>query len=199
MMRFKVKGAMLVLAVPFLVVLLSPTLWAQLYSGTVTGVISDPSGAVVPGAQVQLMDEQKGFVFTASSDTGGNYLFRSVPPGNYRLTVQASGFKSITQSGIVLEVNHNVTVNFTLQVGATTQSIDVKGQAPVLDAQDAVTGQVVDRLFMNDIPLIGRSLSDLAFLTPGVVEIAKNGGTIPNSESSPAQNDQLEFLQKVLQ
>jgi hypothetical protein len=63
----KVMRVRLVLAVPCLVMLLSPMLWAQLYSGTVTGVISDPSGAVVPSAQVQLMDEQKGFVFTASS------------------------------------------------------------------------------------------------------------------------------------
>ncbi len=153
----------------FLVV--CPALWAQLYTGTVTGVVSDPSGAVIPSAQVQLVDEQKGFVFAATSDAAGNYLFRSVPPGSYRLSVQASGFKSETRSGIILEVNHNVTVNFSLQVGATNQSVEVKGQAPVLDAQDAVTGQVVDRKYMNDLPLIGRSLSDLAFLTPGVTEV----------------------------
>ena len=161
----------LVLALPWLIILLSPMLWAQLYTGTVTGVVSDPSGAVVPGAQVQLVDEQKGFTFTATSDTAGSYLFRSVPPGSYRVTVQAPGFKSETRGGIILEVNHNVTVNFSLQVGATNQSIDVKGQAPVLDAQDAVTGQVVDRKFINDLPLIGRTLSDLAFLTPGVAEV----------------------------
>lgn len=167
----KVLRVRLVLAVPCLLILLSPLLRAQLYTGTVTGVVSDPSGAVVPAAQVQLMDEQKGFVFTASSDTGGNYLFRSVPPGSYKVTVQAAGFKSETRSGIILEVNHNVTVNFSLQLGATNQSVEVKGQAPVLDAQDAVTGQVVDRKFMNDLPLVGRTLSDLAFLTPGVVEV----------------------------
>ncbi len=144
---------------------------AQLYTGTVTGLVSDPSGAVVPGAQVQLMDEQKGFVFKATSDAAGNYLFRSVPPGSYELSVQASGFKSESRSGIILEVNHNVTVNFSLQLGATNQTVNVKGQAPVLDAQDAVTGQVVDRKYMNDLPLVGRMLSDLAFLTPGVTEV----------------------------
>jgi len=144
---------------------------AQLYSGTVTGVVADPSGGVVPNAQVQLMDEQKGYVFKVSTDTAGNYLFRSLPPGSYELSVEATGFKTETRSGVILEVNHNVTVNFELQVGATNQSVDVKGQAPVLDAQDAVTGQVVDRTYMDDLPLVGRMLSDLAFLTPGVTEV----------------------------
>jgi len=144
---------------------------AQLYSGTVTGVVADPSGGVVPNAQVQLMDEQKGYVFKVTTDTAGNYLFRSLPPGSYGLSVQATGFKTETRSGVILEVNHNVTVNFELQVGATNQSVDVKGQAPVLDAQDAVTGQVVDRTYMNDLPLVSRMLSDLAFLTPGVPEV----------------------------
>jgi len=160
-----------VMVVAGLLILLSSTVWAQLYTGTVTGLVSDPSGAVVPGAQVQLTDEQKGYVFTATSDTSGSYLFRSVPPGTYKVDVRATGFKSESRGGIILEVNHNVTVDFQLQLGASNQSVEVKAQAPVLDAQDAVTGQVVDRKFMNDLPLIGRTLSDLAFLTPGVTEV----------------------------
>jgi len=166
----RIRRSGLTLAIPCLFFLLSPALWAQLYTGTVTGLVTDPSGAVVPGAQVHLVDELKGFVYTATTDATGSYLFRSVPPGNYRVEVQATGFKTETRGGIVLEVNHNVTVNLQLQVGATNQSVEVKGQAPVLDAQDAVTGQVVDRKYMNDLPLIGRSISNLAFLTPGVSE-----------------------------
>jgi hypothetical protein len=151
--------------------LLSPVLWAQLYTGTVTGVVTDPSGAVVPGAQLRLVDEQKGFVFTASTDPAGNYLFRSVPPGTYKLSIQAQGFKSETRSGIVLDVNHNVTVGFQLQLGATTQTVEVTGQAPMLESQDAVTGQTVDRKFINDLPLVNRSVTDLVMLTPGVTEV----------------------------
>jgi hypothetical protein len=165
--------------------LVCPLLWAQLYTGTVTGVVSDPSGAVVPGAQFQLTDEQRGYVFTATSDTSGSYLFRSLSPGTYRIDVHATGFKSETQSGIILEVNHNLTVNFSLQVGAATQSVEVKGQAPLLAAQDAVTGQVIDRRYMNDLPLIGRSLSDLAFLAPGVTEV---DSTCPSDSQSPGAN-----------
>ena len=117
MLGFKATRVRLFLAVPCLVMLLSPMLWAQLYTGTVTGVVSDPSGAVVPGAQVQMVDEQKGFTSTATTDTAGSYLFRSVPPGSYRVNVQAPGFKSETRGGIILEVNHNVTVNFALHSG----------------------------------------------------------------------------------
>ena len=160
-----------ILTVPCVMILLTPALRAQLYTGTVTGVVTDPSGAVIPNAQVQLLDEQKGFVFTATSDAAGTFLFRSVPPGSFKLSVEAPGFKSATRGGIILEVNHHLTVDFSLEVGAANQSIEVKGQAPLLDAQDAITGQVVDRKYMNDLPLIGRSISNLAFLTPGVTEV----------------------------
>jgi hypothetical protein len=144
---------------------------AQLYTGTVTGLITDPSGAVVPGARLQVADEQKGFTFNATTDIAGNYLVRNLPPGTYRISVQATGFKSETRGGIILDVNHNVTVNFQLQLGATAQTVEVTGQAPVLEAQDAVTGQTVDRKFINDLPLVNRSVTDLVMLTPGVTEV----------------------------
>ena len=183
-MRSKVMTFRLVLA-HFLVISLSPLLWAQLYTGTVTGVVTDASGAIVLGAQVQLTDEEKGFVFTATSEASGSYLFRSVPPGSYKLSISAPGFKTETRSGIILAVNHNVTVNFSLQVGTTGETVEVKGAGSLLDAQDAVNGQVVDRTYINDLPLVGRSLSDLAFLTAGVTEVDT---TCPPDSQSPGAN-----------
>ena len=137
------------------------------------------------GAQVQLTDEEKGFVFTATSEASGSYLFRSVPPGSYKLSISAPGFKTETRSGIILAVNHNVTVNFSLQVGTTGETVEVKGAGSLLDAQDAVNGQVVDRTYINDLPLVGRSLSDLAFLTAGVTEVDT---TCPPDSQSPGAN-----------
>lgn len=171
MTKPEVRWGRLSLAVACLVIMFSSVLWSQLYTGTVTGIVTDPSGAVVPGARLQVVDEQKGFVFTATTDIAGSYLFRNVPPGTYKLAVHAPGFKSETRSGIILDVNHNVTVDFQLQLGATAQTVEVKGQAPVLDAQDAVTGQTVDRKFINDLPLVSRSVTDLVMLTPGVTEV----------------------------
>ena len=155
----------------FLATSLPQFLWAQLYTGTVTGIVSDSSGAILAGAQVQLTDEQKGFVFKETSDASGSYLFRSAPPGSYKLSIAVPGFKSEERRGIIVEVDHNVTVNFTLQVGGADQTVEVKGEGALLEAQDAVNGQVIDRKTINDLPLVGRSLSDLAFLTPGVTEV----------------------------
>ncbi|HYM05843.1 MAG TPA: TonB-dependent receptor, partial [Terriglobales bacterium] len=166
-----------------LVLLLSAaTVWAQLYSSTVSGLVTDPSGAVVPGAQVKLVDEQKGYSFAATSDSTGRYLFRSIPPGSYKVSVQAQGFQAQEQPGVKVDINQNVTVNFALQVGVTAQAIEVSEAAQLLSTQDAVTGQLVDRKFINDLPLVSRSVTDLAFLTPGITEVD------PNTMFSTANN-----------
>jgi len=143
---------------------------AQLYTGSVTGSVTDPSGAVIPNAKLTLVDEQKGFSFTATSDSSGGYVIRQVAPGTYKLSVEAQGFRVETRSGIKLDVSQNITVNFSLQVGAVTQTLQITEAAPLLATQDAVTGQTVDRKFINDLPLISRSVTDLAYLTPGVTE-----------------------------
>ena len=82
----------------------APT-WAQSYTGSVTGTITDPSGAVIPNAKLTLLDEQKGFTFTATSDSNGGYVIRQVPPGNYKLSVEAQGFRSESRPGIKLDVS----------------------------------------------------------------------------------------------
>ncbi len=181
----------------FLLILLLPiAVWAQLYTSTVSGLITDPSGAVVPNARVRLVDEQKGYEFSATADSTGRYLFRSVPPGSYKLAVQASGFETQEQTGIKVDVNQNVTVNFALKVGLAAQVVEVTGQAPVLSSQDAVTGQLVDRHFINDLPLVDRTVTDLAFLTPGVTEVDTTcmGCTANNFISNGTRNATADML-----
>jgi hypothetical protein len=123
---------------------------------------------VVPGADVTLTDTQKGFNYKATTNQTGNYLLRPLPPANYNLTVKVSGFKTFTQNGIVLAVNQSAELNVSLEVGSTTQTVNVKGQAPLLQTQDATTGQEIDRTFINMMPLVGRGVMDLTFLAPGV-------------------------------
>src|SRR5579872_6003595 len=180
-----------------LCLLLSATaVWAQLYTSTVSGLVTDPTGAVIPNVQARLVDEQKGFSFTAVSDPTGRYLFRSVPPGNYKLAVQITGFQPQEQTGITVDINQNVTVNFSLQVGSTSQTVEITGAAPVLSTQDAVTGQVVDRKFINDLPLVSRSITDLVVLTPGVTEVdnACNLCTANNFISNGSRNATADVL-----
>jgi len=144
---------------------------AQLYAGSVTGVVSDPTGAVIPNADVTLVDAEKGFTFTTKTDSKGRYLFRSVPPGTYNLSVKAAGFKDQTQSAIKIDVNQNVGADFSMRLLGTMETVNVSTQAPLLATEDAVTGQVVDRKLINDLPLNGRAVLSLVYLAPGVTEV----------------------------
>jgi len=144
---------------------------AQLYTGSIAGTITDPSGAVISDAQVKAVDQEKGFAFTGKTDSSGRYVVRQVPPGTYAVTVEATGFQSQRKDSVVLNVNDNISANFALKVGAASQVVDVTTSAVQLQTEDAVTGQVVDRRLINDLPLVGRSVLDLAYLTPGITEV----------------------------
>jgi hypothetical protein len=148
--------------------------WAQLYSGSVVGVVTDPSSAVIPGTVVSLVDEGKGFKFSAQTDSSGRYLIRGVPPGTYDVSATSQGFQSQTRSGVKIDVNQNVTVDFSLQLSSSSQAVTVQAETAELSTVDAVTGQVLDRKFINDLPNINRSVMDLTYLTPGIVS-ARNG------------------------
>ena len=157
--------------------LLSPgLLFAQGYFGTVTGVLTDSSGAVLAHANVVLADQQKGFTFKTTSDDNGSYLFRAVPPGLYSVTAEMSGFEKTLRANIRVNVNDNVTANVTLKVGASTQTVEVQAQAKGVDTEDAQTGQVVNRRFINDLPLISRNVVSLTSLAPGVTEMDEQCG-----------------------
>ena len=146
------------------------TLLGQAYFGTVSGVLTDATGAVIPGVKVTLTDQDKGYAFNATSDGTGRYLYRSIPPGVYSVTAEMSGFEKTVRTGVRVDVNQNVTVNLSLKVSGSSQTVDVKSQAEGLDAQDATTGLVIDRKFINDLPLVDRYVMDLTMLTPGVTE-----------------------------
>jgi len=172
--------------------------WAQVTSGSLTGVVTDPTGAVVPGAKVLLTDVNKGYAYTATSDAVGHYVLTSLPPSTYKLSVEAQGFKTNIQDGITLDVNQKSAIDVALQLGASVQTVEVTGAAPVLSTQDAVMGQELNRTFVNDLPLLGRGVFDLAFLAPGVVQAP--GATFgPNSgannwSSNGGRNSTAEVL-----
>src|SRR5713226_6022039 len=127
-----VAGQLRLLRILACFVLLPMLALAQLYTGSVTGVVTDPSGAIVPNAQVHLVDEAKGFSFAATTDSAGRYVIRQVPNGTYKLSVEAQGFRGETQSGVKVDISQNVTVNFSLQVGATSQTVEISESAPLL-------------------------------------------------------------------
>src|SRR5215469_17416375 len=115
---------------------LAPALFGQAYFGTVSGELTDSTGAVVTGAKVVLIDQQKGFHFEATSDNGGRYLFRSIPPGVYVVAVQAQGFGKTESASFRVDVNENATANLTLKVAAATQTVQVEAAEQTIQTED---------------------------------------------------------------
>jgi Carboxypeptidase regulatory-like domain/TonB dependent receptor len=165
--------------------LVSTALWAQLYSGSVSGLVKDPSGAVVQNAKITLVDQDKGFTFTALADGTGSYLVRAVPPGTYKITAESPGFKGQARPGVVVDVNQNVTVNFALEIGQVAETMLVSAAAPLLQTEDATGGQVISRKLVDTMPLLSRNPTALAYLTPGITSVGP--GCEPSKSTSGCQ------------
>ena len=146
------------------------TFFGQAYFGSVTGVLTDPTGAVIPGAKLTLTDQEKGYTFNTTSDGEGRFLYRSVSPGTYTVTAEMPGFEKTVRTGISVDININATANLHMKISSSTQTVDVNSQNQALDSQDATTGLVIDRKFINDLPLVDRYVMDLTMLVPGVTE-----------------------------
>lgn len=151
-------------------VLFGSAVYAQVYTGSVAGVVTDPSGAVIPGALITVKDSGKRFIYTATTDEAGRYLVRPLPPSGYRLSIEASGFKTHVQEGLVLSVNQNASMDASLTLGVGAQSVEVTSTTTALDTQDSSTGPELDRNFINEMPLMGRNVFDLAGLAPGIAQ-----------------------------
>lgn len=186
------RGALLAILLILPVALLS-----QAYFGTVSGEITDPTGAVVPGAKVLLTDQTKGFVFNAKTDSSGRYLFPAIPPGVYTVTVEMEGFQKEVRTGIRVDVTENATANLKLKVASATQSVEVSEQAQELNTEDAVTGQVVNRKFINDLPLVDRYVLDFVSLGPGITNMSDQnsvGDTGTNFVSNGSRGASADIL-----
>jgi len=153
------------------IALVPALLFAQGYFGTVSGVLTDPSGAVIQGAKVTLLDEQKGYHFAATSDSNGRYLFASIPPGLYSLSAEMPGFEKSVRAHIKLNISESPTANLTLKIAGGTQTVQVEAQAQGIATEDATTGQVIDRRFINDLPIIDRDVTELTYLAPGITDM----------------------------
>jgi len=157
---------------------------AQLYAGSLSGTVTDPSGAVVVNATVTLTDVGKGIDRQTKSDASGRYLFRALPPALYELSIDAMGFEIEIVPSITVNVSENATSNVVLRVGQSTETITVQaGATEGVQSEDASNGQVVDRDLVANLPLIGRAVFDLAFLAPGVSP-PEGGNFTPGSASN---------------
>jgi hypothetical protein len=145
---------------------------AQTALASLEGLITDSSGAVVPGAAVELVNEATGVKLTMKSDQRGYYLFTLLQPSSYRLTVTMPGFEMFVRSAMALQIQQNARVDVALKPGAVSTKVEVTGEAPRLDTVSATQGQVISSNEMSDLPGgIGTGRGPLQFLelTPTVV------------------------------
>jgi hypothetical protein len=147
---------------------------AQTETATISGLITDDTGAVVPGAEVKLQSVDRGSASSVTTNNAGIYVFASVHPGQYQLTVHKPGFKQVDFLGLVVNVQDHIEQNFRLQVGSVAESVTVEASAATINTTDATVSTVVDRQFAENLPLNGRSFQSLIQLTPGTVLTSNN-------------------------
>ena len=168
-------------------VLISGGVWhafAQTTAG-LNGVVTDAGGAVVNGAKVSVMSVETGTRRDTVTNESGFYEFLLLQPGTYNLAVQREGFKQIAQQGIRLEVNQVARVNLTMQLGAVSESVEVRAAAPLLESSTSSVGQVVETKAVSDLPLNGRNFAQLAILSPGAIGVGYGPAGTIGSGSRP--------------
>jgi hypothetical protein len=146
--------------------------YAQQGTGTISGTVTDPQGAVVAGARVEVARVDTGSVFRALTNERGLYVAPGLAVGPYEVRAEREGFKRGVRSGIVLQVDQNAQVDFTLQVGQVVETVEVIGEAPLVDSSSATLGQVIENRRVQELPLNGRSALALTLLTAGVISNA---------------------------
>src|SRR5882672_2835355 len=156
---------------------------AQTYTATVTGTVSDPQGASVPGVKVVATNQGTKLEYTSQTSDSGVYTIPFLPVGAYVLTVESTGFKKLVSNEIKLEVNQTARIDLQLQVGGVNEVVNVEGVAPVLQTENVTVGQVISGNTITNLPLNGRSFQQLTLLTPGAISVN------PNSFTSPQPNN----------
>lgn len=141
---------------------------AQTVTGAILGAVTDGSGAVVPAAEVVGANTETGFSRSVRTGADGNYRLGFLPPGVYRVSASAAGFKHTVRENIRVSADERIQLDVPLQVGEASQSIEVTGGPPLVQSNDATVGEVVDSTRISDLPLNGRNFVDLVQLTAGV-------------------------------
>ena len=148
--------------------------------GSIYGHVSDSSGAALIGVQITAHSPAVGGTFKAITDSTGDYRLKELPPAdNYTLEVERSGFEKVVRPGLVVRAGLNVTVDITLQVGSQTQTVEVSGEAPLLETQSAENSVNLSGSLLRSLPLSGRhEWSDVLQITPGIISASSDAEVI---------------------
>lgn len=175
--RIALHAAMAMLA--FTLLLLGTRTHAQTsFTGALTGIVTDPSGAIVPGATVRVINVATGDSHSFVSQTNGSYLAPFLAPGAYRVEVSKNGFKTVNLTGISIAVTETSTLNVTLEIGEVSQNVTVTTEAQLLQTQNQALGHVTDQRMVEGLPLVTRNYTQIINLSPGVSSDVNDAGSI---------------------
>src|SRR5205807_2563630 len=172
----KPTGGNMVFAIRVVLVLalalgLSAPLAAQIQNGTFSGVVTDQTGAVVPGAEVKVTNLGTSFTVMVKTDGNGLYRATELPVGTYKIEVSAAGFKKAVHTNLALNAGTTQRVDLQLALGQATEVITVEGGAPLVNTEDSRLYETVSRGQVANMPLNGRNVFDLIQLAPGAVNV----------------------------
>src|SRR5450432_1063327 len=167
MVRFQISTIFLAMAYPAL---------AQVGTSTLTGRVVDATNAAIPNAQVKVANQESGSAVSVSANNDGIYRAATLIPGTYSVEVRAPSFDAVVRKNVVIQVAQTLAADFTLQVGAQSQTMEVTGDLPALDSQSSSLGQLVNQKMIADLPMPNRAATSLVNLAPGVVMITSGEG-----------------------
>ncbi len=189
------------------IVLTVAAVWAADPTGTITGLVTDPTGGAVVNAEVVVKNSSTGLTRSVKTDAQGAFLFPLMPVGAYEISVEVQGFRRFQQRGITLVVNGVANIPVTLQLGAVTESVTVEADAALVETRSGTIKGVVDQQRIVELPLNGRNAATLVNLVAGTVDLmagnargsgdAIQGGTYPGGQAisaNGARSDGLNYL-----
>lgn len=169
--------------------------YAQSFTASVRGTVTDESGAAMAGAKVVATDAERGTVFNGATDETGRYVITALPPGNYVLTVESQGFKKFSSGRFTLTVQEQATVNASLQLGDVSTVVEVEGSAALVNTTIANLGQVIENKYILSLPNLARNSMSMAYLTPGVVGSGgRRGDSSTNFVANGSRNSTSDVL-----
>ena len=172
-------GSRVFAAIAVLVLVFSPVAVAQTITGNIIGTVSDETGAVLPGVEITVQNQDTGISRTVVSNDEGSYRAQSLASGPYEVRAELAGFQTLIRTGIGLTVGQQAVVNLTLQIGAISEQVVVTGEASLVETTQSTVSELVDEKKISDLPLNGRNFIQLALLQSGVV----NSVSAPRSQA----------------
>src|SRR5580698_8147958 len=139
---------------------------AQSTNASITGRVTDPSKALIAGAKAAAVSSGTSFRYEAATNGSGEYYLTNLPPGPYRIEIEKTGFKKLIKPDVTLHVQDAIELNFELTLGSMSETITVEAGAPLVNTESGTVSTVIDRTFVDNLPLNGRSFQTLIMLVP---------------------------------